>query len=64
MTLQLCLRAKVLLLHALSYDFYDKTSPTEKQRRHMIKVNVNSVCLLVLEEVQNFGISTALGSRL
>ena len=37
--------AKVLL-HVLSYDFYDMTLSTGKQRRHMInKINVNQTYL-------------------
>ena len=36
----LCIPAKVLL-HVWSYDFYDMTLSTGKQRRHMIKLYMN-----------------------
>ena len=39
--------AKVLL-HVWSYDFYDMTLSTGKQRRHMIKPNVGYICAIKL----------------
>ena len=42
MTLRLC--AKVLL-HVWSYDFYDMTLSTEKQRCHIIK------CIFLMNEI-------------
>ena len=37
-SMTLCIPAKVLL-HEWSYDFYDMTLSTGKQRRHMININ-------------------------
>ena len=45
MTLRIPAKVTVLL-HVLSYDFYDMTLSTGKQRRHMInKINVNQTYL-------------------
>ena len=39
--------AKVLL-HVWSYDFYDMTLSTGKQRRHMINLNIIILIMLML----------------
>ena len=43
--------AKVLL-HVWSYDFYDMTLSTGKQRRHMIK-RVMATCVLTFAGIRN-----------
>ena len=71
----LCIPAKVLL-HVWSYDFYDMTLSTGKQRRHMIKQHIktinlddltpgsNELFILVSRHMPGAGLeSTRLGDR-
>ena len=50
--MMLRVRAKVWL-HVWSYDFYDMTLPTEKQRRHMIKMNMHLINIIMLYAATN-----------
>ena len=52
----LLISAKVLL-HVGSYDFYDMTLSTGKQRRHMIKYDINPRTHRNRSEIMSFGVS-------